>query len=105
LFSGADFGFGNFFRAGEELSTYCGSPPYAAPEVFEGRNYQGPEIDIWVSVDSVDSVWDRMAPIGRLYSVQQLLHPRRKHWYCPFVCRRRSGREWIHRLPVNKAGN
>lgn len=43
----ADFGFGNFFRPGMELSTYCGSPPYAAPEVFEGKKYCGPEIDIW----------------------------------------------------------
>jgi len=43
----ADFGFGNFFHPNEELCTYCGSPPYAAPEVFEGKKYCGPEIDIW----------------------------------------------------------
>ncbi|KAK2148531.1 hypothetical protein LSH36_492g05008 [Paralvinella palmiformis] len=43
----ADFGFGNFFKSGEELATWCGSPPYAAPEVFEGRKYHGPHIDIW----------------------------------------------------------
>lgn len=43
----ADFGFGNFFKPGEELSTWCGSPPYAAPEVFEGHKYYGPEVDVW----------------------------------------------------------
>ncbi|XP_066542344.1 serine/threonine-protein kinase SIK1 isoform X2 [Hoplias malabaricus] len=43
----ADFGFGNFYKAGEPLSTWCGSPPYAAPEVFEGKEYEGPQLDIW----------------------------------------------------------
>ncbi|XP_070770339.1 serine/threonine-protein kinase SIK1 [Enoplosus armatus] len=43
----ADFGFGNFYNAGEPLSTWCGSPPYAAPEVFEGKEYEGPQLDIW----------------------------------------------------------
>ncbi|MGH0189093.1 UNVERIFIED_CONTAM: hypothetical protein FKN15_033190 [Acipenser sinensis] len=42
-----DFGFGNFFEAGEPLTTWCGSPPYAAPEVFEGQQYEGPQLDIW----------------------------------------------------------
>ncbi|ROL48753.1 Serine/threonine-protein kinase SIK2, partial [Anabarilius grahami] len=41
------FGFGNFFRPGEPLTTWCGSPPYAAPEVFEGQQYEGPQLDIW----------------------------------------------------------
>uniref|UniRef100_A0A8C9SYY0 non-specific serine/threonine protein kinase n=1 Tax=Scleropages formosus TaxID=113540 RepID=A0A8C9SYY0_SCLFO len=43
----ADFGFGNFYSPGEPLSTWCGSPPYAAPEVFEGKEYEGPQLDIW----------------------------------------------------------
>ncbi|XP_039224417.1 serine/threonine-protein kinase SIK1 [Crotalus tigris] len=43
----ADFGFGNFYKSGEPRSTWCGSPPYAAPEVFEGKEYEGPYLDIW----------------------------------------------------------
>ncbi|KAM5281281.1 serine/threonine-protein kinase SIK1 [Ctenodactylus gundi] len=43
----ADFGFGNFYQSGEPLSTWCGSPPYAAPEVFEGKEYEGPQVDVW----------------------------------------------------------
>ncbi|CAH2215613.1 jg2978 [Pararge aegeria aegeria] len=44
----ADFGFSNEYTAGSPLSTWCGSPPYAAPELFEGRQYDGPKADIWV---------------------------------------------------------
>nr|CAB3266072.1 serine/threonine-protein kinase SIK2 [Phallusia mammillata] len=43
----ADFGFGNFFQSGQNLNTWCGSPPYAAPEVFEGKLYEGPQLDVW----------------------------------------------------------
>ncbi|XP_075222290.1 serine/threonine-protein kinase SIK3-like isoform X2 [Lycorma delicatula] len=43
----ADFGFSNHFEIGEKLCTWCGSPPYAAPELFEGRQYDGPKADIW----------------------------------------------------------
>ena len=43
----ADFGFSNYFSAGQTLKTWCGSPPYAAPELFEGREYDGPRADIW----------------------------------------------------------
>jgi len=43
----ADFGFSNFWSPSSNLNTWCGSPPYAAPEVFEGQQYKGPEIDVW----------------------------------------------------------
>ncbi|KAM8793737.1 serine/threonine-protein kinase MARK2-like [Eudromia elegans] len=43
----ADFGFSNEFRPGSKLDTFCGSPPYAAPELFQGRRYDGPEVDVW----------------------------------------------------------
>ncbi|XP_001663093.2 serine/threonine-protein kinase SIK3 homolog [Aedes aegypti] len=43
----ADFGFSNTFSEGINLRTWCGSPPYAAPEVFQGVEYDGPKSDIW----------------------------------------------------------
>ena len=49
LFVFVDFGFSNMFSADSKLKTWCGSPPYAAPELFEGKEYDAPKVDIWVS--------------------------------------------------------
>ncbi|XP_064389365.1 5'-AMP-activated protein kinase catalytic subunit alpha-2-like [Halichondria panicea] len=43
----ADFGLSNLMKDGEFLSTSCGSPNYAAPEVVSGKLYAGPEVDVW----------------------------------------------------------
>lgn len=44
-----DFGLSNMQNAGEQLSTLCGSPYYAAPELLDGSTtrYGGMEADIW----------------------------------------------------------
>ena len=52
----SDFGFGNYYTPGSPLNTWCGSPPYAAPEVFEGKLYHGPQLDIWVSVTTSSDI-------------------------------------------------
>ena len=37
----ADFGLSNVIVDGQSLKTSCGSPNYAAPEVIEGKEYDG----------------------------------------------------------------
>ena len=45
----ADFGLSNIYKHNELLSTACGSPCYAAPEMLAGDKYFGLSADIWSS--------------------------------------------------------
>jgi serine/threonine protein kinase len=42
-----DFGLSNTYSDGEKLSTACGSPCYAAPELIKGLEYNGQKADLW----------------------------------------------------------
>lgn len=43
-----DFGFSTRVQNQKEaLLTFCGSPPYVAPEIFQNENYIGASIDLW----------------------------------------------------------
>ncbi|KAK3103513.1 hypothetical protein FSP39_019786 [Pinctada imbricata] len=43
----ADFGLSNYYSHTDLLSTFCGSPLYASPEIVNGQPYYGPEVDCW----------------------------------------------------------
>ncbi|XGW28304.1 hypothetical protein V3C99_008249 [Haemonchus contortus] len=43
----ADFGLSNYFGTKSLLTTFCGSPLYASPEIINGTPYKGPEVDCW----------------------------------------------------------
>lgn len=48
-----DFGLSNVYNQNNPLRTHCGSPEYAAPELFiAGRQY-GPEVDLWSLLVSI----------------------------------------------------
>ncbi|XP_039314874.1 MAP/microtubule affinity-regulating kinase 3 isoform X2 [Solenopsis invicta] len=42
-----DFGLSNIYASGDPLRTQCGSPEYAAPELFVVGKRYGPEVDLW----------------------------------------------------------
>ncbi|GMR60486.1 hypothetical protein PMAYCL1PPCAC_30681, partial [Pristionchus mayeri] len=42
-----DFGFANYFKSDKLMNTWCGSPPYAAPELLMGNEYDGSKADVW----------------------------------------------------------
>ncbi|KAJ2843200.1 Serine/threonine-protein kinase, partial [Coemansia erecta] len=42
-----DFGLSNLFSPRAQLSTFCGSLYFAAPELLNAQPYTGPEVDLW----------------------------------------------------------
>ncbi|KAH6902573.1 CAMK/CAMKL/Kin1 protein kinase [Coprinopsis sp. MPI-PUGE-AT-0042] len=42
-----DFGLSNLFNPLANLSTFCGSLYFAAPELLNAKVYMGPEVDVW----------------------------------------------------------
>ncbi|KAF2077305.1 hypothetical protein CYY_001371 [Polysphondylium violaceum] len=43
----SDFGYSNIVKPGNLMSTFCGSPVYAPPEILLEKKYIGTEVDVW----------------------------------------------------------
>ncbi len=56
----ADFGLSNLMKDGEFLSSSCGSPNYAAPEVVSGKLYAGTVMHMYVCVCVYVCIYVRM---------------------------------------------
>nr|XP_020144796.1 MAP/microtubule affinity-regulating kinase 3-like [Microcebus murinus] len=42
-----DFSLSNEFTLGTQLETFYGTTPYTAPELFQCKKCNGPEVDVW----------------------------------------------------------
>lgn len=42
-----DFGLSNLYSPHSNLTTFCGSLYFAAPELLNAKVYTGPEVDVW----------------------------------------------------------
>eukprot|EP01111_Echinosteliopsis_oligospora_P016364 TRINITY_DN6771_c0_g1_i2.p1 TRINITY_DN6771_c0_g1~~TRINITY_DN6771_c0_g1_i2.p1 ORF type:complete len:638 (-),score=152.83 TRINITY_DN6771_c0_g1_i2:33-1853(-) len=74
----ADFGFSNTIKQGNLLSTFCGSPVYAAPEIVLQKKYNGPAVDIWslgviLYVLVVGVLPWKLERTGRITDIERLL--------------------------------
>ncbi len=50
-----DLGLGTFYEEREYCTTFCGSPDFAAPELFMRKKYSGTAVDIWAMVKTTNS--------------------------------------------------
>lgn len=88
-----DFGLARHVKKSELLNTNCGSYVYTAPEVMEGKQYDGAQADIWSM--------GRLLEINSVYNCHCSTHSARRPLLksCIFV-----PSEYVFKLLVGRLG-
>ena len=88
----ADFGLSNKMKDGNFLYSSCGSPNYAAPELINGKCYNGVLIDIWSSGVILYTILTGQLPFNEKQANKLYQKIRRMQIYNPENGARRSKR-------------
>ena len=59
-----DFGLSNLYQPKERLSTACGSPCYAAPEMLSQKSYDPLRVDLWSCGIVLTPCWSATCPLS-----------------------------------------
>ncbi|KAI3389897.1 hypothetical protein SNEBB_008955 [Seison nebaliae] len=103
-----DFGFSIHAEKNKHLNTFCGSPPYAAPELYTDDYYNGEAVDIWACgillyfmvTGTMPFRADSMSRLRQLIINGKYSIPKSISTDCQFIIERLLRQSWKERMSL-----